>query len=57
MLPVGGAHITLDLVTGLEAPMAQCEQIKRGYVFNTIHNIVAGVPAENLLAMYDEAKK
>ena len=28
-----------------------------GYVFNTIHNIVAGVPAENLLAMYDEAKK
>ncbi len=35
VLPVGGAHITLDLVTGLEAPMAQCEQIKRGYVFNT----------------------
>ena len=28
-----------------------------GYVFNTIHNIVAGVPAENLMAMYDEAKK
>lgn len=35
VLPVGGAHITLDLVTGLEAPMAQCEQIKRGYAFNT----------------------
>lgn len=35
VLPVGGAHITLDLATGLEAPMAQCEQIKRGYVFNT----------------------
>ena len=35
VLPVGGAHITLDLVTGLEAPMAQCEQIKRGYVLNT----------------------
>ena len=34
VLPVGGAHITLDLVTGLEAPMAQCEQIKRSYVFN-----------------------
>ena len=28
-----------------------------GYVFNTIHNIVARVPAENLMAMYDEAKK
>ena len=24
-----------------------------GYVFNTIHNIVANVPVENLLAMYD----
>lgn len=28
-----------------------------GYVFNTIHNIVANVPAENLLAMYDEVLK
>ena len=26
-----------------------------GYVFNTIHNIVANVPAENLIAMYEEA--
>lgn len=28
-----------------------------GYVFNTIHNIVANVPVENLLAMYDEVIK
>lgn len=28
-----------------------------GFVFNTIHNIVANVPAENLLAMYEEALK
>lgn len=26
-----------------------------GYVFNTIHNIVANVPPENLIAMYEEA--
>lgn len=24
-----------------------------GYVFNTIHNVVAGVPVENLIAMYE----
>lgn len=26
-----------------------------GYVFNNVHNIQAGVPAENILAMYDAA--
>jgi uroporphyrinogen decarboxylase len=26
-----------------------------GYVFNNVHNIQAGVPAENVLAMYDAA--
>jgi len=26
-----------------------------GYVFNNVHNIQAGVPADNVLAMYDEA--
>jgi len=26
-----------------------------GYVFNSIHNIQAGVPAENIIAMYDAA--
>ncbi len=26
-----------------------------GYVFNNVHNIQAGVPPENVLAMYDEA--
>lgn len=33
VLPVGGAHITLDLTYGLELPMAMAEQIKRGYSF------------------------
>jgi len=28
-----------------------------GFVFNTIHNIVANVPAENLVAMYDEVRQ
>ena len=26
-----------------------------GYVFNNVHNIQAGVPADNILAMYDAA--
>jgi uroporphyrinogen decarboxylase len=26
-----------------------------GYVFNNIHNIQSGVPAENIIAMYEEA--
>ncbi|MBM4093253.1 MAG: hypothetical protein FJ276_28160, partial [Planctomycetes bacterium] len=26
-----------------------------GYVFNNVHNIQAGVPAENILALYDAA--
>jgi len=26
-----------------------------GYVFNNVHNIQAGVPAENVVAMYDAA--
>jgi len=28
-----------------------------GYVFNTIHNIVAGTPVENLMAMFDAVKE
>jgi uroporphyrinogen decarboxylase len=26
-----------------------------GYVFNNVHNIQAGVPPENILAMYEAA--
>ncbi len=26
-----------------------------GYVFNNVHNIQAGVPAENIVALYDAA--
>ncbi len=28
-----------------------------GYVFNPIHNIQAGVPVENILAMFDAARR
>jgi len=34
VLPVGGAHITLDLAYGLERPFDMCEKIKRSYTFN-----------------------
>lgn len=34
-LPVGGAHITVDLVEGLQAPMDVCEQLKRDYIFSS----------------------
>ncbi len=30
-------------------------QARRRYVFNNIHNIQAGVPAENIAAMYEAA--
>lgn len=33
VLPVGGGHITADLVQGLESSMVVCEKIKRGFVF------------------------
>ena len=28
-----------------------------GFVFNTIHNVQAGVPAENLVALYETVKE
>jgi uroporphyrinogen-III decarboxylase len=28
-----------------------------GFVFNTVHNVQANTPAENLFALYDEFKK
>ncbi|MDR2504889.1 MAG: hypothetical protein LBD16_02150 [Oscillospiraceae bacterium] len=33
VVPMGGAHITVDLTYGLELPMALAEQVKRGYSF------------------------
>ncbi|MEG0767144.1 MAG: cell division FtsA domain-containing protein [Clostridia bacterium] len=33
VLPIGGAHVTVDLTYGLEIPMNMAEQVKRGYVF------------------------
>ena len=49
-------------------PFASSEQVRKevgrnlqifkpggGYVFNNIHNIQAGIPAENIVAMYDAA--
>lgn len=33
VLPVGGAHITMDLTYGLKAKMSVAEEVKRNYVF------------------------
>lgn len=33
VIPMGGAHITVDLTYGLEVPMQMAEQIKRSYIF------------------------
>ncbi len=33
VLPLGGGHIAADLAYGLEIPLDQAEQVKRGYEF------------------------
>ncbi len=33
IVPIGGAHITVDLTYGLELSMALAEQVKRSYIF------------------------
>lgn len=47
VLPVGGAHITLDLAYGLEKPFDMCEKIKRSYTFNAPKNTQIEVQGEN----------
>jgi len=47
VLPVGGAHITLDLAYGLEKPFDMCEKIKRAYAFNSPKNTEIEVQGEN----------
>lgn len=47
VLPVGGAHITLDLTYGLEKPFDMCEKIKRAYTFNAPKNTQIEVQSEN----------
>ena len=47
VLPVGGAHITLDLTYGLEKPFEMCEKIKRAYTFNAPKNTELEVQAED----------
>lgn len=47
VLPVGGAHITLDLTYGLEKPFDMCEKIKRTYTFNAPKNTQIEVQGEN----------
>ena len=46
VLPVGGAHITLDLAYGLEKPFDMCEKIKRSYTFNAPGNTQIEVQGE-----------
>lgn len=47
VLPVGGAHITLDLTYGLEKPFEMCEKIKRTYTFNAPKNTEIEVQGED----------
>lgn len=47
VLPIGGAHITLDLTYGLEKPFDMCEKIKRAYAFNAPKNTQIEVQGEN----------
>ena len=47
VLPMGGAHITLDLAYGLEKPFDMCEKIKRSYTFNAPKNTEIQVQGEN----------
>ncbi len=47
VLPVGGAHITLDLAYGLEKPFDVCEKIKRSYTFNAPKNTQIDVQGED----------
>lgn len=47
VLPVGGAHVTLDLTYGLEKPFDMCEKIKRAYTFNAPKNTQIEVQGEN----------
>lgn len=46
VLPIGGAHITLDLTYGLERPFEMCERIKRSYTFNASKTAQIEVPDE-----------
>lgn len=47
VLPIGGAHITLDLTYGLERPFDMCERIKRAYTFNAPKNTKIEVQGED----------
>ena len=47
VLPVSGAHITLDLAYGLEKPFDMCEKIKRSYTFNAPKNTQIEVQGED----------
>ena len=59
-----GAGIDSQHILPFSTPEKVAEEVRRnlaifkrggGYVFNNIHNIQAGVPAENIVAMYDTA--
>jgi len=53
---------TLPFGTAAEVRQEVCSRLKTlgeggGYVFNTIHNVQARVPVENVLAMYDAVRE
>ena len=59
-----GGAIDAQHVLPTASPETICEHVRRnleiwkpggGYVFNNVHNIQAGVPPENIVALYDAA--
>ena len=59
-----GGAIDAQHVLPSASPETICEHVRRnldiwkprgGYVFNNVHNIQAGVPPENIVALYDAA--
>jgi uroporphyrinogen decarboxylase len=59
----GGAIDTQHVLPRVSAQIVR-EEVRRnlevwkpggGYVFNNVHNIQAGVPPENIIALYDAA--
>ena len=60
----GGCETQSTLQTGSPSEVADqvCERIRLfnqggGYVFNQIHNIQANVPPENIVAMFQAARR
>ena len=61
-----GGGVDTQHVLPLADPQTVREEVKRnseilmkdgGFIFTQVHNIQAGIPSENIVAMYDEVNK